>query len=302
MTYGLKRWDGTRTSLEGIGDSKMISGRSKGTDDWIKLFDADSKHGNYHPVPAELSDVLPDIAIDKKWRDPRPRIRLISQYLGSLQSGDQVVELGCNTGYQLFALARSFPTLQFIGVENNELHAEFVLRAADRLGLNNIKIECRSDTPQSLAERWPGATVLDFNVAHHAGSDFAYASVQVPMDWWKSGLKRWLAATPSFTDYWFSAGFRLGGNKAMELHDPTDPAGFARKVMERLPKDTQVQAVWGARGSKHGLVYSPVQPDNLEILNEWAEQALSREIYRGEYFSRPLFRFMRRDLNGPSKS
>lgn len=255
------------------------------------LYMTHSKHGNYHPIPESLRHYFPDLDVDPKWRDPRPRFALLTSVLDASQDHGPIVELGANTGYQTLELAARYPTSEVIALEVNGLHAEFVRLAAQLAGLQNVTTIEGSFTPSQIAHRWPGASVLDFNVVHHAGSDFSLLGVKDVNTWWEFGLTNWLKPVREFGDYWFSSGYRMGGQHALELHDPDDPEGFVRRIIDALPAELRSNVtIWMAGPSPEGIRYQCVDhaSDDLGSIVASAERT---SLYRGEYFKRPIFRF-----------
>ena len=259
------------------------------------LYQGNSKHGGYHPVPPYLAEVIPEAAdVQTKWRDPRPRLKLLLHELECGSTSGRIVEIGANTGFQTLSLAREFPNQKIAAIEVNPAHCEFIATCARIEGLRNIEVVPEALSPLEVAQRWPGATVLDFNVVHHAGSDFAYQGVCDPDGWWERGLPSWLTAVSAFADYWLSSGYRLGGKRGQELHDPADPAGFLRRLTEALPQRQRFTVTaWMAESKDGELEYALADIGDPNGVNEFVARAERIGSYRGEYFRRPILRIRR---------
>lgn len=258
-----------------------------------RLYQGDSKHGGYHPVPGYLDDAIPEAkVVQPRWRDPRPRLRLLLHELRHSPEHGDIVEIGANSGYQTLALARQFPTRRITAIEANASHSEFIMTCAALEDLRNIVVLAEAVSPSEVAMRWPGATVLDFNVVHHVGSDFEFGDVHNPDEWWERGLPAWLDAVPAFTEYWFSTGYRLGGTRGRELHDPGDPGGFLDRIVDALPRTEDCDvAVWMADPDGDDIEYVSADIADPRQVNSFIRRAEQNKGYRGEYFRRPILRF-----------
>lgn len=257
------------------------------------LYDSSSKHGHYHAPPSFLSGVLKDSPLNKFWRDVAPRVRLLETKIRRMnRTGATFVELGSNTGGQVLHLATAFPENHYVALELNANHLNFTREVARILGISNIEFHQGAFSPREAGRLWPMSVFYDFNVAHHMGSDFQSEGVGSTASWWEVGLTDWFKGRLDFSEYWFSVGYRLGGNKSVELHSPKDPAGFSRKVLEA--------AQCGGRGEAK-LYFAQKKAESLEYF-EWERRAdwtlnwdrrarMRRAEFVGEYFARPLFQF-----------
>lgn len=257
-----------------------------------RLYRSNIKHSNYQPVPELLRPWLPDPEIDPQWRDPRPRLPLIRAALHQDPAGPAVVELGANTGYNTLTLAAELPARRFVAVEASRPHAEFVAECAELLELRNVTVVAEGMLPEQLSQRWPGSVILDFNVAHHLGTDIAVDAVTDVPSWWAVGLPRWLATAAAHPSYWFSVGYRMGGSRAHDLHDPDDPDGMLRRVREAAPPGLVLADVWAAVGDGRGGVRYERHDPGVPSLNSVAAHETELGSYRGEYFRRPILRFV----------
>lgn len=250
------------------------------------FYDASSKHGTYHPIPEFLRGYLSEKGVDEHWRSPKPRIELLKQELGS--KAGTVFELGCNTGYQLLELAHHFKEKEVIGVELNDRHAEFARLCIQYSGLKNCHVLNETSSPRRISANNKGSVILDFNVAHHAGSDFGDKGTS-ESSWWEDFLKDWFPSPSHGCEHWFSSGFRLGGIRGRELHPVDDARGFIEKVLDRAPGEAQCEIYYPELKSET-IVYSRLDLGDSS-LEERQEKLRSSKTFYGEYFRRPLFRF-----------
>ena len=260
------------------------------------LYDLAAKHGSYHPPPAFLGAYLKDVDLVPNWRDPRPRVRLLEAYIRTLPQADgggvTFVELGSNTGGQIVELAQCFPQHSFIGLEVNRNHVEFTREVARIMGLENVEVLEGSFSPKEVVATWPDSVFFDFNVAHHIGVDFEFGQVTDPSSWLDSGLIEWLRPVGSFSEYWFSVGYRFGGKKDREIHSPQDPEGFIDVVKKRLPNSEALDIqIFFAEESPSGIQFLPLREYELGELNRDRRERMRRGEFVGEYFARPIFRF-----------
>lgn len=253
------------------------------------LYAGNVKHANYQPIPDALAAHLPEPTIDPLWRDPRPRLPLLRRGLHTDPTGPTVVELGANTGYNTLTLAAELPGRQFVAVEASAPHAEFITECARLLHLDNVTVIAEGMLPEEISRRWPGAEVLDFNVAHHLGVDIAVDGVHDVETWWSTGLPRWLAGADRHPWYWFSVGFRMGGARERELCDPDDVDGMVAAVLDRVPAGLELAQVWIAVGDGAAVRY--VEHPGGSGLSAVVQREQAAGHHRGEYFHRPILRF-----------
>ena len=254
------------------------------------LYFADSKHGSYQPVPDTFTDFIPEAMIDPFWRSPIPRIELLRKELSGFPSGTEIAEIGANTGFQSICLAQQFPDLQFIAFEGTKSHADFLQLSAELLKISNIEVVNEYTSPREILGRYPNSIVLDFNVLHHAGSDFSSRKIHSVEDWWEIALPGWFSDVLLNQDYWFSCGYRMGGSSDSELHSPNDPSGFVKRLLSIIdvPNNYSVE-IWFISSTSGTLVYDTC--NEPEKLNSLLKAELQNNSFRGEYFKRPLFRF-----------
>ena len=258
------------------------------------LYDESAKHGTYHPPPLFLKPYFPHVNFVANWRDPTPRIKLLESRIRALpqREGVTFVELGSNTGGQLLELSRLFPSHSFIGLELNTKHASFTREVARIAELRNVEVLEGSFSPERAAQIWPGAVFLDFNVAHHLGVDFEFAGVRDSSSWRERGLAKWLEPVAKFSEYWFSVGYRLGGDKRRELHPPHDPEGFIHLVKSQLPDREEFDVViYFAEKMGEELEFVELTRSQVGEVNRDRKERASRLEFIGEYFARPIFRF-----------
>lgn len=254
------------------------------------LYFADSKHGSYQPVPNKFSHFIPEAIIDPFWRSPVPRIELLKRELAGFPPGTEIVEIGANTGFQSICLAQQFPDLRFIAFEGTKSHADFLQLSAELLNISNIEVINEYTSPGKIVEILPNSIVLDFNVLHHAGSDFSSEKIHSVEDWWQIALPSWFSSVFLKQDYWFTCGYRLGGSSDYELHSPNDPSGFAKRLLSviSVPNDYSIQ-IWFIKSKSGTLNYE--QCNETAKLNTLLNTESQKNSFRGEYFKRPLFRF-----------
>ncbi len=256
------------------------------------LYFADSKHGSYQPVPDTFTDFIPEAKIDPFWRSPVPRIEILKKELTVYPLGAEITEIGANTGFQSICLAQEFPDLQFIAFEGTKSHADFLQLSAELLKISNLEVINEYTSPKEILARYPNSIILDFNVLHHAGSDFSSKKIHSVEGWWQTALPGWFSGVLLNQDYWFSCGYRMGGSNDSELHTPNDPSGFVNRLLSiiEVPENYSVE-VWFISSVSGKLVYNPC--NELEKLNSLLNAEIEKNSFRGEYFKRPLLRFKR---------
>ena len=256
-----------------------------------ELYLANTKHGTYHPVPHYVQPFIDTSELNVRWRDPQPRLELLLVELAqSNRPSSTVVELGANSGFQVLTLARHFPKRKFVAIEGNSGHAEFIVRCAEFEQLDNLDVLNDYLTPAQIVDRWQQPTVLDFNVAHHIGADFDFQNVHAVEDWWSRGLPSWLSGVDLSAEYYFSVGYRLGGDTRHDLHSPNDPSGMVNRLISALPElpgDTTVD-VWGFGAGSDGRIHA--NATSIAQLNEALATSLLNGDFVGEYFKRPIVR------------
>lgn len=257
-----------------------------------ELYKDNLKHGDYQPAPEYLLPFISHSRLNPLWRDPRPRLAPVVSELAVLPDSI-VVEIGANSGYQSLELARSFPRHKIVAIEGSYGHSEFIKACADIEELENLSVVNSYITPRQVVADFPNPVVLDFNVAHHLGSDLKDFGVSDSSSWWDSGIGEWLKGAERARQYWFQCGFRLGGEKHNNLHDPSDPGGFILKVLDRAPFEMlEIRSLWyfertqdEAKPEKVPMV---AKQCGIGELNERIQEAAERSDFVGEYFRRPL--------------
>lgn len=263
-----------------------------------KLYSDNLKHGDYQPVPDYLLPFISHAKLNPLWRDPRPRLAPVVEELEGLPASI-VVEIGANSGYQSLVLARAFPRHKIVAIEGSYGHSEFIKACADIEGPENLSVVNSYIVPREVFDDFPNPIVLDFNVAHHLGSDLENFGVSDPSTWWQSGIGEWLRGAERAIQYWFQCGFRLGGEKHSNLHDFSDPRGFVLKVIERSPFELEeLRGLWYFMGTQNqeinGEIPLAAKVCSLEELNKKTGEAADRGDFLGEYFRRPLLQIIPR--------
>ncbi len=259
------------------------------------LYRSNERHVDYQPLPPGLEALCPAPPIAPKWRDPRPRVRLLQAELRPNVTSP-IVELGANSGYQSVVLAQQFPHRPYIAVEMNPGHANFIRECARLLELENVVVVQEALSPRDIAARWPNSTVLDFNVAHHFGTDLPFAGVTDVGSWWSTGLPYWLSSVGEHTEYWFSCGYRLGGRRGSELHSLHDAGGFAAALSAAVTSSPSgpIDTWTVGPGARDGILeYVRMSDESASVISAHVNHAGDAGIYRGEFFRRPILRFVR---------
>ena len=180
-----------------------------------------------------------------------------------------------------------------MAIEGSYGHAEFIKACAEIEELENLSVVNSYITPREVVSDFPNPVVLDFNVAHHLGSDLKNFGVADYSSWWDSGIGEWLKGAERASQYWFQCGFRLGGEKHNNLHDPNDPGGFILKVIDRAPFEMlEIASVWYFERNRYDATAEEVpmiaKRCGMGELNIKIAEAVDRGDFVGEYFRRPL--------------
>jgi hypothetical protein len=257
-----------------------------------ELYKDNLKHGDYQPAPDYLLPFISHSKLNPLWRDPRPRLVPVLKELVDLPDSI-VVEIGANSGYQSLELARAFPRHKIVAIEGSYSHSEFIKACADIEELENLSVVNSYITPRDVVYDFQEPIVLDFNVAHHLGSDLKNFGVSDTSTWWSSGIGEWLKGAERAAQYWFQCGFRLGGEKHRNLHDIGDPRGFVLKIIERSPFEIEeIRNLWYFMRTPHQKMTEEVllaaENCNMEELNKKIGEASDSGDFVGEYFRRPL--------------
>lgn len=256
------------------------------------LYLENTKHSGYQPPPGYLTPYLPDVTANIRWRDVRPRVDLLFEELAVLPPS-LIVEIGANSGYQTLALARHFPHHKFIAIEGSLGHSKFITSCVEIENLTNVEVFCEYTTPALVSSMWPECVILDFNVAHHIGSDFRSSSGMDIDSWWDESIGDWLSPVNCSKNYWFSVGFRLAGHRGLELHDIYDPSGFLNRILRtsHIPEN-KVTGVWFF-DSDTPNENTPLasRSSDLGSVGEQINEVAARGVFVGEYFRRPVIRF-----------
>jgi len=134
------------------------------------------------------------------WLETR-RFDYICQYLESLtdfepNSRKHIVEIGCGTGRQLIGLARTYPHLEFIGIEPNPAYRDFAVNLIHNEGLTNSTVLCAKaeDFTLNPIQSSSAAVLLSNDVLHHVARwDLLFENLQKLT----SQQTHWLAIEPN---------------------------------------------------------------------------------------------------------
>ena len=260
------------------------------------LYFGNTKHSSYQPVPEILGPFFSNLKIDEKWRHPGPRIDLLKLELANLTDRD-VIEIGSNTGFQIIELAKQFPDYAFKGFEISRSHVEFIKLCIEFENINNVEIYNSEFQQPGIGKPDNGSILLDFNVVHHAGSDFQNETDVNTETWWSKVLPNWLSCVPMFSHYWFSSGFRLGGNLDHPLSNPESPSLFITRVincMKVIDENTLTDIFVISYNQENGkLFYRKIDLLELDSIDNQLTELRKTGVYRGEFFTRPIFHFYR---------
>ena len=259
-------------------------------DELRELYKGNIKHSNYQPLPDYLQEYFPDLSLNTKWRDPNARIALLKSEINTANKSS-ITEIGANTGFQSLLLAKSFPDIPYRAYEGSIEHSRFIRLCNEIEKLDNLEVLNEYYSPENL-EPINNGIILDFNVAHHIGSDFRSLEIHNENEWWEVGLPSWIKpASNRSNEYWFSVGYRMGGIKGRELHDPSDPEGMLEKLIDTFSNVgcKKISTFCITSDDLGNLAYINT---NLisKSLNSHLQEMHNRELIVGEYFNRLILR------------
>jgi len=137
-----------------------------------RLYADSSKHSAYQNVPDFVSAELGYTeSIDEGWRGDRPRLAFLTEYR-TPAPGEKWLDFGANTGFFTLSLAHNHPQTDFIAVEANPNHAQFIKRVAYYFEMRNVEVIQQAVGLRELPMLPRSDFMLHLNVLHHAGYDF----------------------------------------------------------------------------------------------------------------------------------
>lgn len=247
------------------------------------------RHGNYQEIPPGLPDEfyrqLPEYP---KTRLDSERFRWMAEHADF--KGRSLLEIGGNLGYfSIRALrdAEASHSVIYEPVEQLAKAGRALARAfgiADRLEVRTVPVHL-----DSLGELPRVDLIINLNVLHHAGHDFATDEVRTRDEWWDYARRTLSGLGQVAPAMIFQTGFNWGGS----------PVGLCDKhegVTEwttRLVKEAgwRVRAIGVGRSTPAGWTYGPpahagehrdvyAGPGRLTELKKWIPPALLSPVRR----------------------
>ncbi|MDF3936911.1 class I SAM-dependent methyltransferase [Pseudomonas citronellolis] len=257
----------------------------------LDLYMHSGKHACYQPLPTFVVEQLGvDVPVNPRWRADHGRLDYLREHFDF--SGQQVLDVGANTGLFASTLAHEYPDSHCVAWEIDASSAAFIRALAGQFGLGNLEV-VEQALDYRVAQAMPAHfdSVLLFNVLHHAGVDFDAAEVP-SKESLQAYIQRFLKALrPSAGCVLYQMGFNWGG-------DTSQPVAARNSLAEKL--DYMAAALEGTGWSvEHiGLVLDP-ETRSIELF-DWAsarDQAplcdrLGREGQLSEFYLRPLFKLV----------
>ena len=71
-----------------------------------------------------------------------------------IQDGMKILELGCGWGAITLSMAKRYPNSEILAVSNSPMQREFILEKAQKLGLQNVKVETHNVAKLQLKEKF----------------------------------------------------------------------------------------------------------------------------------------------------
>ena len=268
-------------------------------DELRRLYSARSKHSAYQNIPDFVSEALGySEQIDEGWRGDRPRLEWILDKR-TPGNGERWVDFGANTGFFTLSLARQYPQAEFVAVEANPDHAQFIARIADCFELQNVNVIDRAIGLDDLATLPRCDLLLHLNVLHHAGHDFDQQKVR-STDQFPGYARRYLSALKGSADaIVFQIGSNWGGDKTLPLVPADDDIQKLRVFSEWLHAAGWNQVSTACARHLDRICYDDIAQAVVAALSSGEQlgdarlaQALSAfdlASFPGEFYRRPLF-------------
>lgn len=281
-----------------MNESKIKSTR----DNLIRLYRGISKHSAYQTIPDFVSSELGYTeTIQSNWRGDRNRLDYIQSKLKPLP-GDKWCDFGANTGFFTYTLAHNFPEADFVAIEANQEHAEFLGEIKELFSIGNVETINRAIALDDLQTISGFDVMLHLNVLHHAGADFDKEHVFDQSEFSKyavSYLRKLRAVTHTLI---FQMGSNLWGDKNYPLIDVADDVGkiiFISKLITDAGWSIKHLA-YPKSTAEAGIVYEEMDRAAIDALNtnkEFSDAAIFKKAlmpfnlhqHIGEFYRRGLY-------------
>lgn len=136
------------------------------------LYAKNSKHSAYQSIPEFVAVALGyDERIIREWRDDKNRLAYILSKL-TPSAGERWGDFGANTGFFTYMLANFWKQANFVAIEANESHAQFLRLVKKSFQIINVEVIEKSIGLDHINEIGIFDVLLHLNVLHHAGADF----------------------------------------------------------------------------------------------------------------------------------
>lgn len=211
-----------------------------------------SEFPRFHEVMAEESGntVLPAL-VDSI-------LPLVDGLIEKLESGIEVLDVGCGSGRAMNLLAQTFPNSRFTGYDFSEEAIGRARREAESLGLENVRFEVRDAVAIGEMEKYDLITAFDaihdqvrpaevldqiaaalkpggtFLMQDISGSSHVHKNLEHPVAPLMYTISCLHCMTVSLANDGDGLGAMWGEEKALEM---LDAAGFKSVRVERLPYD-----------------------------------------------------------------
>jgi 2-polyprenyl-3-methyl-5-hydroxy-6-metoxy-1,4-benzoquinol methylase len=211
-----------------------------------------SEFPRFHEVMAEESGntVLPAL-VDSI-------LPLVDGLIEKLESGIEVLDVGCGSGRAMNLLAQTFPNSRFTGYDFSEEAIGRARREAESLGLENVRFEVRDAVAIGEMEKYDLITAFDaihdqvrpaevldqiaaalkpggtFLMQDISGSSHVHKNLEHPVAPLMYTISCLHCMTVSLANDGDGLGAMWGEEKALEM---LDAAGFKSVRVERLPHD-----------------------------------------------------------------
>lgn len=280
----------------------MKHSQSKLREELQALYHDESKHAGYQSLPDFVREALGyNEEINQEWRGDKVRFDYI---LKELPWADcpSVGDVGANTGFFTFSLARAFSASRFVAYEANSKHATFIRLVRDYFDLQNVTVEEKMMNLAGLDALSRHDVLILFNVLHHAGHDFDANLVKSVTDL-EGYCVEYLGEIRHKASWLvFQMGSNWGGNKALPIVPLKEDA---RKIcyMARLltqSKWTIRKIALPQRDADRKIFYLNLPEDLTLALNrnhsldmisglQILMQKLNLDQFVGEFYRRAIF-------------
>lgn len=203
-----------------------------------------AEESNQTTLPALIDAILP----------------LVDGIIARLESGIDVLDVGCGGGRAINLMAKTFPNSRFTGYDFSEEGIMSARREAEKLGLGNVRFEVRDAVTLNEAEKYDLITAFDaihdqaqpafvlkgiadclkpdgaFLMQDISGSSHVHKNMEHPLAPWLYTISCLHCMTVSLAHEGVGLGAMWGEEKACEM---LDQAGFKTVTVQQLPHDFQ---------------------------------------------------------------